>query len=234
MDNLFIKYMSERAKKPVKSDGNVENLGPVITISRPYGCAGERIALKLTKALTELSKVQSEQYEWRFISKEILEMSAKELKLAPNLVDEKKEYRLKGVMDHLTLFFSTDFYPSDSKVMTTVAKVIHAAASQGHVVILGRAGEAITHGMKRALHIKLQAPIEWRAEQISKQQSISLTQAKEECLEEDRLRNQFRDYFVGGKSDVDFFDAAFNMKTLSDEEIVNSILQLAKSKGVVS
>ncbi len=233
MDNLFIKYMSERAKKPVKSDGNVENPGPVITISRPYGCSGERIASKLSHALTELSKTQSEQFEWRLISKEILETSAKELKLAPNLVDEMKEYRLKGVMDHLTLFFSTDFYPSDSKVMTTIAKVIHAAASQGHVVILGRAGEAITYGMKKALHIKLQAPIEWRAEQISKLKNISLAYAKEECIEEDKHRTQFRDYFVGGKSDVEFFDAAFNMKTLSDEEIVDLIVQLAKAKGLL-
>ena len=233
MDNLFIKYMSERTNKPVKSDGNVENPGPVITISRPYGCSGERIASKVAHALSEITRTQADSIEWRLISKEILETSAKELKLAPNLVDEMKEYRLKGVMDHLTLFFSTDFYPSDSKVMTTVAKVIHAAASQGHVVILGRAAEAITHGMKKALHIKLQAPIEWRAEQVSTSKNISITQAKEECIEEDKHRNQFRDYFVGSKTDVDFFDASFNMKTLSDDEIVNAIVQLAKSKKIV-
>ena len=113
MDNLFIKYMSERSGKSVHKSGELENVGPVITISRPYGCDGERIAQKLSLALSDFVKQKGDSSEWKLISKEILENSAKELKLAPSLIDLEREFRLKGIMDHITLFFSNDFYPSD-------------------------------------------------------------------------------------------------------------------------
>ena len=233
MDNLFIKYMSDRAKKPVLNDGNVENPGPVITISRQYGCPGERIAAKLAQALSAVVQGNENPLEWRWISKEILEDSAKQLKLAPSLANDIKEYRLHSFMDHLTLFFSNDFYPSDTKVMSTIAKVIHAAASQGHVVILGRAAESITQTIPKSLHFKLEAPLDWRAKEVSKSHAVAYNEAKTDCIEEDKRRAEFRDYFESGKPDIDFFDATFNTKTLNDEEIISMILKLAKKKGLM-
>ena len=231
MENLFIKYMSER-----NSNANVpkeDYLGPVITISRQYGCPGDRICEKLSQTLSVTFKENEQPKEWKWISKEILEESAKELKLTPSLVNDLLEYKSHGFMDHLTLFFSTGFYPSDTKVMSTIAKVIHSAASHGHVVILGRAGEAITQNIHRSLHFKLEAPLDWRAEQVAKKKGITQFAAKELCVNEDKLRLQFRDYFENGKSDIDFFDAMFNTKTMSDEEIVSLIVKLAKSKHLV-
>lgn len=233
MENLFIKYMSGRGGKTSSQNDIVEHQGPVITISRQFGCPAERICAKLAQTLSVTFKENQSPEEWKWISKEILEESAKELNLAPSLVNDLKEYKLHGFMDHLTLFFSTGFYPSDTKVMATIAKVIHSAATHGHVVILGRAGEAITQNIPHSLHIKLEAPLDWRAEQFSKQSGISVSQAKEQCVNADKLRLQFRDYFEHGKSDVEFFDAAFNTKTLSDEDIVSLIVKLAKNRNLV-
>lgn len=233
MENLFIKYMTGRGSKTTSHKEGEEHQGPVITISRQFGCPAERICEKLAQALSVTFKENKSPEEWKWISKEILEESAKELKLAPSLVNDLKEYKLHGFMDHLTLFFSTGFYPSDTKVMSTIAKVIHSAATHGHVVILGRAGEAITQNIPKSLHFKLEAPLDWRADQVSKQSGSTLAQAKEQCVNEDKLRLQFRDYFENGKSDVEFFDATFNTKTLSDEDIVSLIIKLAKSKNII-
>lgn len=231
MENLFIKYMSGRLATSVSP--KEEHLGPVITISRQYGCPGDRICAKLAQSLSVTFKENEQPEEWKWISKEILEESAKELKLTPTSINDLQEYKLHGFMDHLTLFFSTGFYPSDTKVMSTIAKVIHSAASHGHVVILGRAGEAITQNIHKSLHFKLEAPLDWRAEQVAKQKGLSISVAKELCINEDKLRLQFRDYFENGKSDIEFFDAMFNTKTMSDEEIVSLIIKLAKSKKLV-
>lgn len=233
MDNLFIKYMNERGNKLVKHDRSAESQGPVITISRQFGCPGERISAKLAQALSSVVKGNENPVEWRWLSKEILEGSAQELKLTPSLINDIKEYKLHSFMDHLTLFFSNDFYPSDSKVMSTIAKVIHAAASQGHVVILGRAGEAITQSIPLSLHFKLEAPLDWRADIISKSTGVTLNEAKVDCIDEDKRRAEFRDYFEHGKPDIDYFDAIFNTKTLSDEEIISLIIKLAKKKGLI-
>mgnify|MGYP000036966867 CR=1 FL=1 len=93
------------------------------------------------------------------------------------------------------------------------------------MIILGRAGEAITQNIQKSLHFKLEAPLDWRADQIAKKKGLSLSAAKEMCVNEDKLRLQFRDYFENGKSDIEFFDAMFNTKTMSDEEIVSLIVK---------
>lgn len=233
MDNLFIKYMSERAKKAVSTDGNVENPGPVITISRQFGCPAERISEKLVRVLSRRAQDSEGPSEWRLISKEIIEDSAKQLKLTPTLVNDLKEYKSRSFMDHLTMFFSEGFYTRDSQIMMTIAKFIHAAASQGHVVILGRAGEAITQNIKHSLHIKLEAPIDWRVKHVSTEKNISIYDAKDLCEEMDKRRNEFRDHFQSGRADIEFFDVILNTKTLSDDLIVDMIVNLAQNKGLI-
>ena len=233
MDNLFIKYMSERAKKAVSTDGNVDSSGPVITISRQYGCPAERISEKLVKVLSKRASVNQGSLEWRLISKEIIEDSAKQLKLTPSLVSDLKEYKSRGFMDHLTMFFSEGFYTRDSQIMVTIAKFIHAAASQGHVVVLGRAGEAITQNINHSLHIKLEAPLDWRVRNVCSERNITPYDAKELCQEMDKRRTEFRDHFQSGRADIEFFDLILNTKTLSDDLIVDMIVNLADSKGLI-
>ncbi len=77
-----MKYMGAREGKQEKPAKKVGIPGPVITISREYGCHGKRIAEKLADILTAKSKASGENKQWRWISKEILEQSAKELKLS--------------------------------------------------------------------------------------------------------------------------------------------------------
>ncbi len=233
MENLFLKYMRERTgkkKSPVKEK---KSPGPVITISREYGCPGRRIAQLLANTLTEKNRRLGVDTEWRWISKEIIEESARELKLSPALIQDLSDYKHNSFFENLALFFSDDYYPGDAKIKNTIAKFIHDEAEQGQVIILGRAGEAITKNMSESFHVKLQAPLEWRTEIVAVEEGLSISEAKKQCQEQDRRRAMFRNYFEKDKPDIDFFDIIFNCKEMTDEEIVEIIVIISETRGFV-
>ncbi len=233
MDNLFLKYMRERTGRKKSPGRDFDSPGPVITISREYGCPGRRIARTLSETLTAKNKSLGNNREWRWISKEIIEESARDLRLSPALMEDLSEYKERGFFENLALFFSDEYYPSDVKIKNTIAKFIYTASLEGSVVIVGRAGEAITKNFTNSLHIKIQAPLEWRAKNVADAQGMTIQEARKEAMEMDHRRSSFRNYFEKDRPDVDYFDVFYNCATLSDDEIVESIVILSESRGFV-
>ncbi len=225
--------MRERTGKRKSSGPDFYAPGPVITISRDYGCPGRRIARLLSETLTEKNARLGGNKEWKWISKEIIEESARELKLSPTLIQDLSDYRTRGFFENLALFFSDEFYPGDVKIKNTIARFIYNAASEGNVVIVGRAGESITKNFEKSLHIKLQAPLNWRARQVANSYGMSIVDAKKEVLEMDKRRTQFRNYFEKDLPDIEFFDVFFNVATMTDEEIIEMIIIIAETRGFV-
>jgi cytidylate kinase len=101
------------------------------------------------------------------------------------------------------------------------------------VVIVGRGGVSITHDIPRSLHVKLEAPLEWRALRISEKCSLSLDEARKECNDIDSKRQLFREYFQGKNSDYTRFDISLNCMTLSIEEIVRIIIKAVEVKKLI-
>jgi hypothetical protein len=233
MENLFLKYMRERSDKPKSQEAFKPHNKPVITISREYGCPGERIAEKLTELLLKKDQLHGGKQHWRWVSKEIIEQSAKKLKMTPSMVNELSKKGDSGFFDNVAVFFSDMFYPSDGKIQNAIAGFIHETASEGNVVILGRASEIITHNFLNSIHVKLFAPLEWRAEVTSIQENVSMNAAKKICEENDARREKFRKHFSGPVNELNFYNAIFNCKELTDEEIIEMVLILAETRGFV-
>ncbi|SMO86329.1 Cytidylate kinase [Saccharicrinis carchari] len=232
MENVFLKYMLRREGKAEVNQPPLAD-GPVFTISREYGCPGKRIAKHLSEVLNKKLNHEGRTEKWRWLSKEIIDESARELKLSPTLVKNLSEYKNRSFLDNLALFFSDTYYPSDAKINNTIANFIHTAASQGNVIIVGRAAEAITKNFKKSFHLKLMAPLNWRAEKISTDLGISMSEAKRECQEMDKRRFMFRSYFEKGVPDVEFYDASFNCKEMTDDEIVELMVIIAETRGFI-
>jgi len=57
--------------------------GPVVTIARDFGCPARKIAARLTNQLNQLKNSKSKNIRWRWISKEIMAESARELEMDP-------------------------------------------------------------------------------------------------------------------------------------------------------
>ena len=231
MKNILTNYMRSRMERKTIREMHVD-YGPVITISRAYGCPGKIVAQDLALNLNK-RLVGSREPHWKWISKEILEESARELKLNKYMIKEAVNANEKGVMDDMIISLAQKFYPSDAKVKKTLAEVIRGFAREGHVIIVGRAGVSLTRSIKKSLHIRLQAPVEWRIKIISERQKISIDEARRKLLEIDYKRDHLREYFEGMKVDDSIFDIIFNYQTMNEEEILESIIRIMELKKMI-
>ena len=207
--------------------------GPVVTIAREVGCPSKGLASCLIDKLNNSNYKFSKKIPWRWISKEILEESAKDLGVDLAEIQYVFDYKTHGILEDLLLSHSKKFYKSDRKIRDTVAKVIRNFADEGNAVIVGRGGVAITHDIPKSLHIKLEAPLEWRALRTSEKQNISLEQAKKYCLEIDKKREEFRNFFQGKGNDYTRFDMIFNCMTIDPREISEIIFETLKIRKII-
>ena len=178
--------MNERKGQPKEPGAGNVSQGPVITISREHGCFASHIAKNLANVLTKKSAESGNNAQWNYLSKEIIEEAAKELKLSPEITKSVVEYEGRGFIDNISQFFSDEYYPSNSKVNNTIAKFVYNAATNGNVIIIGRASEAIVKDFEKSFHVKLVAPLEWRAKHLSDTFGMSIADAKKEVIEFDR------------------------------------------------
>jgi len=101
---LFLQYLKQTIEAPKKKEP-----GPVVTISREFGCPGIPLADKLTETLGRKSKGQT----WRKIDRELIDMAADALKLSSDVVDGLIRERNPGLFHDIfsTIFFLPSFWP---------------------------------------------------------------------------------------------------------------------------
>jgi cytidylate kinase len=234
MSNILLNYMKNRFKhdSAIPSKNNT-TAGPVVTISREYGCPAKRLAGMLSSSLNRIELESYSSHRWQWIGKEILEESAKELNLKSTMVREVATKEQSGVVDDIVMSLSNKYYPGDHKIKKTIGEVIRTFAEQGHVIIVGRGGVSITRDITNSLHIKLQAPLEWRINDVSKKQMISLAEARKKIQLVDTQRALIREFFEGKKVDNGAFDLIFNYMTLDEDDIIATIIRLMESKNLI-
>jgi cytidylate kinase len=207
--------------------------GPVVTISRELGCPAKIIAAGLADHLNTLKKGKSKEHPWRWISKEILLESARELEVDSSQIQHIFDYKSRGVLEDLLLAQSKDYYKSDMKIRTTIAKVIRKFANEGNAIIVGRGGVAITRDIPKSLHVFLEAPLEWRAVRVAEKQNFSIEQARSYAQSTDKKRAHFRDYFQGKGTDYTRFDIKLNCMTLERNEIIDIVVGALKTRSML-
>ena len=229
MKNLFLQYMHERVKRE-EEDIHPEK-GPVITLSREYGCYGSEIGNKLAKKINSNKKVIGD--DWIFVSHQVLHDAAETLKATPQDISHIFGAEEKGVFDDLVSVFNKDKYRSNVQIKRAIAKIVRSYAEQGNSIIVGRAGCVIAKHIERSIHIKIFAPLEWRIKQIKNRFNLTDGEAENLVKETDKRRETFMEFFRGDKPDNKLFDAMLNRATLTSDEIVNQIYHLAQERGLV-
>lgn len=227
----LIKYMSDRLQED-KDD--YDESGPVITISRLFGCPAKVIAKNLAEQLTSKAIAKGmEGSDWGYVTKEIMSDSAKELEVDPSKIKYVFDYQKKGLIDDILSSQANKYYKSDRKIRNTIAKVIRNIAREGHSVIVGRGGVAITRDIPRSLHVNLEAPLQWRVLRIAEKYDKSFSEAEKMIHETDKNRKQFREYFEGKNTDYTQFDISFNCMTLSVNEITAIIIKAVEERKLL-
>ncbi|MBN2814126.1 MAG: cytidylate kinase-like family protein [Bacteroidales bacterium] len=226
----LLKYVSDRIHE---EGGKGREAGPVITISREYGCPAKIVASRLSEELTRKLFVKGKDAKWRYITKEIMAESAKALEIDPEKIKYVFQYEQKSLVDDIITAQFNKYYKSEKKIRNTIAKVIRNMACEGNVIIVGRGGVAITRDMPRSLHVNLEAPMEWRIVRVAENYKISEEEAKKAILDIDKKRKEFREYFQGKDTDYTRFDLSINCMTFTIEEIVHLVLKAAEIRKLV-
>jgi cytidylate kinase len=229
MDNLLLKYMEGRFQESSYPETWKPN--PFVTLSREFGCPSKIIAKMLAQELNrETGNVKERQ--WQYINKEIVEQAAKELELEPFKIEHLFKMDQTGIMDDLLSSFSSN-YKSSLKIRKTIRDLIQSFSQRGYVILVGRGGIALTHNRPNSLHIRLQAPLDWRTKCFSESHGIPVSEALNLALETDKKRTALIESFLGYKLEPSLFDVVFNCKTLSNQDIVSSIIKMMEIRKMI-
>jgi cytidylate kinase len=226
MGNLLSIYLDKRLTETQPSVNNSFHQGPVITFSREVGCNG----LKLAKDLIEVLNAKDQSKRWKFLSKEILFESARELNTDYSRITKVLKNTDKYVFEEILNAFSDKNYKSERKIVKTVVEVIHSFAVDGYCVIVGRAGHIIAKDIKNALHLRLTAPLEYRIKTIMENNGLNKTQALEFINRVEKERIVFRKALGEIEYRDEDFDLVLNRASFDNKAIIEIIEKALTSK----
>ena len=223
------KYLNERDRLRALKKPD----GPVVTISRQYGCGSQKIVLKLLSKISKFNETKPKGLDWKFINKEIIEESARELHLLPQRLEERVIMHGNNIMGDIFSGLSMHYNLSDEKIIETVRDIIETYSRTGNIIVVGRGGAPLTQKIKASLHIRLIAPMDWRIKKISESKGIPVEEAEELVIKVDRERLLWTEHLSGKGYRDDWFDVFLNRHKLSDDEIVDLIFHLMLKKRMI-
>jgi cytidylate kinase len=224
MPDTLLTYFDYRFKRPPQKK---HEEGPFITISRQTGCNGTRIAKDLVKALNPYGQ------EWNFINKEVLEESAKKLKIDPSKIRYVFETKKRTHFDDVISALSSRYYKSDKVVRKTITEVLRHYAKAGNVILVGRAGIATTRDIKGGFHIRFTAPYEWRVNNLRKRKAFENRDVPTFIKEHDLKKRKLIEDFCGKDISDIHFDLTLNCETFTRQEIIDLTLTSLKMKKLI-
>ena len=228
MKDILQQYMKKRYQLKEITSTKYQFPGPVITISRECGCQAINIANAL---VIKLQKITGQ--EWSVLTKEIIEEAAVKLGLHPKKLEYVFESKEKTTWDEVFAAMSNKYYKSDRQIRKTIAEVVQAMARRGNCIIIGRGGISLAKGIEKSLHIRLQAPLKWRAEQLQKSHAGKLEEMMIYAQTVDKKRDFLRNFFNKSPLELCYFDVIFNTMKIEDKIIVNAMISILTEKKII-
>ena len=230
MGNTLLSYLNKRVGQVDQTGRDSKQPGPVVTISREVGCCG----IELANALRDKLHQAHHQDNWKVLSKEIFQVSAHELDLEPEKVAKIFKQFDRNAFDDILYTFREKRSISEKKVRNTVIEVIRSFAEDGHCIIVGRAGNVITAGIEKSLHIRLVAPPEFKIRTIMRKNQLGYNEAIKFIAEEEKDRQAYRKALTDKHTDLpEIFDLTFNRAQFDTDIIVDFILYVMDKKGML-
>jgi cytidylate kinase len=185
----------------------------VVTISRLYGAGGVRVAEVLAEALG-----------WTKVDRELVEEAARRLGVDPRLAAALDE-KVPALIEEAGLALAAVERPpapvsvlGDRALAEAVRAVILSLADAGRYVILGRGGQAVLRGHRRAVHLQLTGELEDRAARVAEWHGISQAAARHMCRRVDDERAAYvRRFHDADIRDPLLYDAILNTSRLGIE-----------------
>ena len=191
-----------------------------VTISREYGSGGGEIAARLARRLG-----------WQLIDHQIVAQAASELGVHETVVQAHDEH-VGGVISRIFQWpYPTS--PEDAQAYYgMLRRVVLEAANTGHVVIVGRGGQALLADRRDVLHVRVVAPLEQRVAYVVLREGLDPGAARTRVQEKDSARIRYlQTQFQCQPDDPHLYDLAINTSILDLDRIVDLICQALEGKA---
>ncbi|HPR31860.1 MAG TPA: cytidylate kinase-like family protein [Prolixibacteraceae bacterium] len=228
MNDVFHEYMSKRLDEINLNDYHKEP-GPVVTLSRVAGCSASNVSNILASSLTELTPI----LPWKVISKEILRESARELEIHPKKIKEIYKGQNRSLMDEIAQAILSNQNQLERKFRKTIIDVFLRFAYEGNKIFIGRGSNIICSQIKKALHVRIDAPLEWRIHRVMTQRHFSRDEALTCITSTEKNRADFRKSIKGKTVFSEDYDLTINQSKFSDEEIAQIIIKTLSIRNII-
>ncbi len=218
------KYIGDRPVEPV---GHKTPGGPFVTISRQYGCGAFYLGQMLVEILNK--KARPERL-WRIYNKYILNQIAEETNITVDMLDNELETKSNVVLGFLRSLSDSQI-PSRSHIRHLTTLLIRKIALHGNAVIVGQAGVVATVDLPRGLAVRLEAPEDWRIEQVAARGDLNLAAARELVRSKDQERDYVQKIYQEMKPHRSAFHVVYDCSVFELEQIAQQIIYALKVKG---
>jgi cytidylate kinase len=184
----------------------------VITISREFGSVSDDFGAQVARCL-----------DYHFVDKEFVVALLSQY----GMIGFDVEYETRpGFWQSLV----GDQARRRSEMVSMLDAVVQAVGYHGNVVIQGRSGFASLAGFADVLHVRLQAPLPTRIENIGTFRGLSPEEAAAVVAKGDEVRTAFVEDFYGVAWDaMHAFDLVINTSKVAPDEALTVVVDVAQA-----
>jgi cytidylate kinase len=134
-------------------------------------------------------KLSTEEYPWVLFHKELITEMSEQEQLQRDLVEsltEENRGQLHQYIEHILAH-----KPTNVELYKKIAETLRILGERGRSVILGSGAAIINADLPKMMCIRLQAPLEFRVERITRLLGVSASEAREKIRTYDSKRQEF-------------------------------------------
>ncbi|HAV12000.1 MAG TPA: hypothetical protein DCX06_00685 [Opitutae bacterium] len=213
-------YVAAQLAKP-NSTKHTPRL-PAITISRQAGARGRMIAHKLQMSLN--AETPNEYIPWGLFDENLVQKVLEDHDLPTDLEKFMPEAAVSEFESSINEILGR--HPSMWSLFEKTTRTIVRLSQMGRCIVVGRAGNMITHGMSNVLRVRLIGNEVNRTYHMVHAHGMSETEAKQFIRDEDRSRSAYvKQHFHCDINDPQTYDLVINTDHLNDDHIVNMLVE---------
>lgn len=204
----------------------------LITISRQYAAGGSQVARRVAEALG-----------WRLVDNELVDQVAERAGVSREEVVAREE-RPPTFIERLARLTALElpelFLPTaeaieefgESHLVKITRALVEELAAEGRCVVVGRASAAVLARSADTLHVRLVAPLRFRARTACETFGIDETEAPRLIEDKDANRARYhREYYDRNCNDPVNYDMVLNTARLGFDGAAEVIVARARALG---
>ena len=208
----------------------------IITISRELGSGGRTIGRKLAQRLgvryADKALIHGLVEKFNLTTYEIEKIKGKKQNWFADFIERVAPVPTPAALFGARPNLGEDILPhyaTSEEVFEAESEILRGIADEGSCVIAGRSGFFVLQDYPNKVDIFIRASMEQRVKRVMRKQGLSETEARTVIASVDEGRENYIQRYTGSsRYDARNYDLVINTDDLSEDEIVEIILQYIK------